>query len=374
MPTSFLRLFVNVLVALFLSLFSTNVFAQSAEVRSMGVYYVDSADIPKAKLDDSSITATATNVNSIYCNWGGDNLTKIENIKDTSDNPKYGVYKGGIVNVAGKNTSDPWQTSALIEYDQPYPSPTENNSYPNHCLGLCMDVYCTNKPNGSATYSVAFPIQNVRFEIAKYYASNDIGNPEKSPAVRTIDMSMENNYIVNGNNVSNGNIDLSQFMCASYSCWGSSASFYNTQTCPNPLYECVKRSELSSLGYKNLCTNITGENATDNNDRDYCCRPLATSGNFNLTPSIVSSSSFSVGGNIYCGKETRCSSSSGSGCANGRESLCIIRSAGTGKGYNDPIRFCTSWDGSYEILGEFGKTNGQFGVRGTIHTDYPGDG
>ena len=71
---------------------------------------------------------------------------------------------------------------------------------------------------------------------------------------------------------------------------------------------------------------------------------------------------------LYCGEATT------NGTANGRETTCIIRAEGTGKGFNDPIRFCTSWDGSYEILGEFGKSNGQFGVRGTIHTDYPGDG
>ena len=157
---------VLLLPVLFLA--AQSAFAQSAEVRSRGVYYKN--------------TASGFGINDVYCNWKTANLTDAD-------------YKGGIVNVAGKNTSDPWQTSALIEYDQPYPSPTENNSYPNHCLGLCMDVYCTNKPNGSATYSVAFPIQNVRFEIAKYYASNDIGNPEKSPAVRTIDMSLQNNYI-----------------------------------------------------------------------------------------------------------------------------------------------------------------------------------
>ena len=38
------------------------------------------------------------------------------------------------------------------------------------------------------------------------------------------------------------------------------------------------------------------------------------------------------------------------------------------------LRFCTAWDGSYEIDGEFGKSNGQFGYRTTIKTNYPGDG
>ncbi|MBO4707954.1 MAG: hypothetical protein J5594_05315 [Elusimicrobiaceae bacterium] len=38
------------------------------------------------------------------------------------------------------------------------------------------------------------------------------------------------------------------------------------------------------------------------------------------------------------------------------------------------LHFCTPWDGTYEIDGEFGKSNGQFGFRTTIKTNYPGDG
>ena len=38
------------------------------------------------------------------------------------------------------------------------------------------------------------------------------------------------------------------------------------------------------------------------------------------------------------------------------------------------LHFCTPWDGSYEIDGEFGKSNGQYGYRTTIQTNYPGDG
>jgi len=283
-------------------------FAQSAEVRSMGVYYLNGAD--------------NDNINNVYCNWSADKLTENQ-------------YKGGFVNVGEMgSTNDPWQTSALIEYDQPFPSPTAANSYPNHCLGICMDIYCTNKPNGAATYSVSFPIQNVRFEIAKYYGSKDIANPDTNPAVRVIDMSLENNYIVGGANPPSGNIDLSDFMCAAYSCYGASASWENTSTCPNPIYEC------------------------DGNTASAHCKELTDTGTYS------SSTSWPYTAGSKCG----------SGFTNGEETPCIVRAVGTGKGYNDPIKFCTSWDGSYEILGEFGKTNGQFGVRGTIHTDYPGDG
>lgn len=39
----------------------------------------------------------------------------------------------------------------------------------------------------------------------------------------------------------------------------------------------------------------------------------------------------------------------------------------------EPIPFCAAWDGSYEIAGEFGKSNGQFAFRATVATDVPGD-
>lgn len=38
------------------------------------------------------------------------------------------------------------------------------------------------------------------------------------------------------------------------------------------------------------------------------------------------------------------------------------------------IPFCVAWDGSYEIDGEFGKSNGQFGFRANVKTKWPGDG
>ena len=102
-------------------------FSQTAEIRAAGVYYDDNTNDP----------------NGIYCNWG--------NGVATTDN-----YKGAVTNVGKHQTNDPWDTSALIEYDQPYPSPKAANSYPNHCLALCFNVYCTNKPAGQSTYSIAF--------------------------------------------------------------------------------------------------------------------------------------------------------------------------------------------------------------------------
>ncbi len=38
------------------------------------------------------------------------------------------------------------------------------------------------------------------------------------------------------------------------------------------------------------------------------------------------------------------------------------------------LYFCAAWDGTYEIDGEFGQSNGDFGYRTTISSKWPGDG
>ncbi len=478
--------------------FAAPAFAQTAEIRSTGVYYIDG-------------TENTPDINDVYCSWSA----------DTIGEAGISAYKSGIVNVDDMETDDPWQTSALIEYDQPYPSPNKINNYPNHCLALCMDVYCTNKPNGATTYSIAFPIQNIMFEIVKYRNGADIANPETNPAIRTIYQSILDNQIVDWSKISEaekaireaqavydsalastqeggeayeahsaaeqiwknaetaweaavnaynnnpsvqscksfiGNTtggvergcvtdtsclsvsvatqsvscaskcslydifenqqaqcetyfngvysalqafnsaraaydtakgnwdaaestfdeaeqaaiaansalestkakyeslltvdgqDLSNYMCASYSCMGSGPQFYNTYTCPNPEYECIAADAARDPQ--------TGTQACS--DKDYCCRSLnELNAPFDMTPAEV-------------GCEKSCSNKDQTDTCG--ETKCIVRAEGTGKGYNDPIRFCTSWDGSYEIQGEFGKTNGQFGFRATINTEYPGDG
>lgn len=370
--------------------------AQTAEIRSAGVYYLDA-------------TAAGTpNINDVYCNWDASTLTGAGNA----------AYKGGIVNVAGHSTNDPWDTSALIEYDQPYPAPTAANKYPNHCLSLCLDVYCTNKPSGQSTYSIAFPIQNIRFEIAKYYGSKDITNPDTNPAVRTIYKSILNNDIIDssqaaaaltafntalanantarntcnsvtyiitsggGTTAYNGcakNVDecylgkdvcqanvscesnpsclnalnalsraanaykqaaaaiesagtkIEDFMCGSYHCYGANPKFEDTTVCPSPSYFCEgDRSD-------SVCYDMGGAKA-------------------------------GTVGNICCDRTHQ--GNTGNNCTS---TNCVIFD-GNGAQSQEPIRFCTPWDGSYEISGEFGKTNGQFGFRANIKTDFPGDG
>lgn len=327
--------------------FAAPAFAQTAEIRSTGVYYIDSA--------------ANANINDIYCSWGPERILNSNNA----------AYKGGIVNV-GKSLNnmskiteedDPWQTSALIEYDQPYPSPNAANTYPNHCLALCMDVYCTNKPNGATTYSIAFPIQNIMFEIVKYRNGADISNPETNPAVRTIYQSiLDNNIVGGGGTPPEDSSDLSKYMCGAYYCLGATSDPATSCTCPNPEYECI------------LKPNVSGDMASS-----YWCRSL-TDPNEEVSSPPSGNSSYPYNANEVCNgliavkdgpdKYLYCGTSDTS---MGGQTNCIVAS-GTGKGYNDPIRFCTPWDGSYEIQGEFGKTNGQFGFRATINTEYPGDG
>lgn len=273
-------------------------FSQTAEIRAAGVYYKDGAN----------------DINSVYCNWGN------SVISDTN-------YRGAVTNVGKHNTNDPWDTSALIEYDQPYPSPTDPNNYPNHCLALCFDVYCTNKPAGQSTYSIAFPIQRIRFDIARYYGSKDIVNPDTNPAIRTINMSIMDNQI----NGQGDPLDVTNFMCGSYHCYGADPNFDETTTCPAPDYYCYGDQDNAR------CTTLDGKTST------------------------------TVG--AVCVKRSK----HGSVSETSSTSNCVIFD-GNGAAYGEAMHFCTAWDGSYEIMGEFGKTNGQFGFRANIHTDFPGDG
>jgi len=302
-------------------------FGQSAEIRTAGVYYINGA----------------SDINSIYCNWS----------PESTESPS--AYRGGVTNVGGHATNDPWDTSALIEYDQPYPSATSSNSYPNHCLALCFDVYCTNKPNGSSTYSVSFPLQRARFEIARYFGSKDISNADNSPAVRTIDMSILENKI----GTASTQADISKYSCAAYTCYGASAKFEYTTTCPNPVWECTSQDQDASC--KNLTTGVTTNAVTAGCDPKVTCHKLGD-GELTAQPHtcIYPEQGYLASWNCNC---------------NGAETPCIVRSGGSpGKGYNDPIRFCAAWDGSHEVLGEFGKINGQYGFRANVQSKYPGDG
>ena len=105
-------------LALLFSVSSAPLFAQTADVRKAGVFYRENG----------------ATVETMYCNFGADKLD------DSHDSVSFVTAPPPTGNKTP--TNDPWVSSALIEYDQPYPSATaSDNKYPNHCLALCMDVY-----------------------------------------------------------------------------------------------------------------------------------------------------------------------------------------------------------------------------------------
>lgn len=283
------RTVLRAVLALLLVAACSPLFAQRADVRSAGVYYADTAP-----------TGTATSeAQQLYCNWG-------TGVISTDNNRSFTTTPAPQSN---QNSTDPWVSSALIEYDQPYPNTTVNdNKYPNHCLALCMQVVCTNRPMAQATYSIAFPLQNISFDIVKYYNGKNIKDAEGTPAIRSIDLYPD----INNNTAK----------CGSYRCPGGPNDGY---TCTAPLYE--KRG--------NTCYNL----GTTTEASGQCSDTLSagTSGN----------------------------------CANKNCNYIIFNNDGQPSGSEIP--FCAAWDGSYDIAGEFGKSNGDFAFRATVATDFPGD-
>ena len=270
------RTVLRAVLALLLVAACSPLFAQRADVRKAGVYYQDSASTDKQR----------------YCDWGN-NLTT-ERSFVTTPNPD-----------SNQNKTDPWVSSALIEYDQPYPSATASNSYPNHCLALCMQVVCTNRPMAQATYSIAFPLQNITFDIVKYYNGKNIKDAEGTPAIRSIDLYP--------------NTADKSAKCGSYRCPGGPNDGY---TCTAPKYEL----------------------------RDGLC--------YEVGGNLVSSSYCTIG-------------DKDANCPNKNCQFIIFNNDGAAS--DKEITFCAAWDGSYDIAGEFGKSNGDFAFRATVATDFPGD-
>lgn len=283
-------------------------FAQAqADVKFAGVFYQDSSA-------------------DKYCGWKGSalkgNAVSLQN--NTDDNRSF-VSKN-ITNANGSTYGDPWENSALIEYDQPYPAPDKENTYPNHCLGLCMEVYCSNKPLAMSTYSIAFPLQTIKFDIVKYYGGKNISSSNDTPPIRTLTM-----YPGTG---ATGSDNIKAYTCGSYHC-------YNAQkgtTCPSAVIYCDSEGAPK-------CT-VNGVADQTMNWTDPCQDDGQTAGGVNCCT------------NKYGGTD---------GATN-----CVIFD-NNGTKYGEAMPFCAGWDGSYEISGEFGKTNGQYGFRATVQSDVPGD-
>lgn len=233
--------------------------------------------------------------------------TDPSNLVDVS----YMTTNGGYAN-DNLTAWDPWNNSALIEFDQ-YITSSNNDRhyYPNNCLRLCSTVTCANparKTEGSTGngnsintyYDVAssdFPIQSVLFEVFKYQPGSNPYNADTTPPVRTIALTPTNNNVCKGVPVCTGT--NSGELKAKSCCY-----FWNAN--PNQQSQWV----YEGVNCWSTCNTIRS---------------------------------------LFDTKED---------CEAGMTHL----------------DFCAGWDGSYEIDGEFGKSNGQFGFRANIQTKWPGDG
>lgn len=226
-------------------------------------------------------------------------------VASTGDDQRSFVFKPNPTSNSTP-TNDPWASSALIEYDQPYPKATPaTNAYPNHCLALCMNVRCTNKPMSQSTYSIAFPLQQIKFDVVKYYNGKNIEDAEGTPSIRTINLYPDT--------------ESTSAKCGSYRCPGGPKDGY---TCTSPEYELVNGT---CYKFGDPTTSVDSSNCVTDSTN----------------------------------------------CPNSNCKYVIFNNDGVRS--NVDIPFCAAWDGSYEIAGEFGKSNGDFGFRATVATDVPGD-
>lgn len=358
-------------VALFTAI-SLPLFAQTAEVKKVGVYYKNNP----------------TSLEGMYCNWGSDNTITNRSFV-TSPTPNGNQVQPDGAGATDHN-GDPWVSSALIEYDQPFPNDVpEDNEYPNHCLALCMDVYCNNLPLGQATYSISFPLQQIRFEILKYYNNTNIYNPEAATPVQTIDL-----FPGSGQS---GAADLSTYMCGSYECTNAAQKQKDSQGGQG--WTCIGAEWVCDTGRKNS-ENPQSDGTIDCSEKKY--------GTDNYTECTENdkggwcwnknSSRKDVCGTDEAGKCL------GNNCAESAYDLdstkCVWRSTPVcgnrwwadgsadsefvwnsncmffnhdGAESHRPITFCAAWDGNYEHSGEMGKSNGQFAFRGRVQSSAPGD-
>ena len=333
-------------------------FAQTVNVVSTGVYYHNGA---LADVNDNATTpdgTTSNNDRALYCN-GWVNGAELKAWPNTSENGEVDDRSFIVSNATGVNPTsnatqyDPWVSSALIEYDQPYPSPTIPNNYPNHCLGLCAQYSCSNLPVGQTTYSVAFPLQRITFDIFKYYNGKNPKSADETPTIRSIDV-----YPAQGN-------DYTKYTCGSYHC--SNAGQDDTKN--SKVAECLGAHWIcdtqccwpSFTTRANACTTTTGSTCTAKTGQ--LCSSYSTG--FVGTQTATCKDP--------CDVDCASASTYHGCCAKAGHSDCVIFD-NNGAPTNEALSFCTGWDGFYEIAGEFGKSNGDFGFRATAYTNVPSDG
>jgi len=321
----------SILTILFVALCAP-LFAQTVDVVSTGVYYHNGVMADT----ETNEHPTSDNDRALYCNGSWTST-------DTDDDRSFIV--NNITNPASNATQyDPWVSSGLIEYDQPYPAPTSANNYPNHCLGLCASFSCSNLPVGQSTYSIAFPLQRITFDIFKYYNGKNPKNPDEVPSIRSIDVYPAQNPA-----------NYMNYTCGSYHCTNAGADD------DTDLADC--------LGAHWICSGTeTGSSV---------CWPSTIAKPADCTyNSACAAGATSCASKCYkyLGGVKTSSADVYKGCNTGvGHSDCVLFD-NNGAETHTPLSFCTGWDGFYEMAGEFGKSNGQFGFRATAYSNVPSDG
>ncbi len=289
-------------------------------------------------------------------------------------------------------------------------------------LGIIQDV-------GSSD----FPIQSVLFEIFKYQPNSNPYNADTTPPIRTIALTPVDNNICHGvgtytvgtgnneKNVSCCTLFNGEGRCVRQACEGAS----NPTTCPSGCVQststgcfvrensyaeafcgkfgkakcnnastgwqakkscrwngsrCVARcSELTqeACGYQHN-RNHGGSSGPDlgspYTDGDFVVCEWRTQTTCTTPTSDTCRSNTSI---ADCGSATGCmwtEAATASGISNCIDTVKNFRTKEECEAGTTKIPFCTAWDGSYEIDGEFGKSNGQFGFRANVKTKWPGDG
>ena len=233
-------------------------------------------------------------------------------------------------NVFINNTTfvDPWKNSALIEFDQEYIydnvitsgiSASDVAFYPNHCLRLCAQVTCAN------------------------------------PARKTEGSSSSGNSINTYYDVQSSDFPIQSVLFEVFKYQPGSNPYNQESTPPIRTIALTPQGGNTCKGVP-VCTGLLAGNLQYKN----CCDCINNESNCKIKTGAISP-----------GSDYNCAAS-GNACEgitakfNGDKDACY---AGT-----TTLTFCAGWDGSYEIDGEFGKSNGQFGFRAHIQTKWPGDG
>ena len=334
---------VSVLCAFsFVMLGVSNLFAQTAMVTDNFVVYPDKNHVFMSP-------DFQCRVGEYYDSSG--TLTTKELYRD-HNNRSFESGNTYIYNYNGQVT-DPWAASALIEYDNVHLSTStigSNVFYGEICSdptsdkckqlqASCEDSSAPGTPcnQGSSScrcYSAWYPNHCLTL-----CAEITCSNP-----VRQVEMSVgSSGSQTTAVDVESGDFPIQTILFDIFK-YQSGANPYSPDSTPP-----IRTIAMYPTDGKNVCKGVptycTGTNCDKNpEDTKSCC-------NY-----------------INCGS-TSCYDNTG-GCS-GVERFSGLDACKAGL---TKLHFCTSWDGSYEIDGEFGKSNGQFGYRTTIKTNYPGDG